>query len=714
MSAKKNLLFSLFFCCLTFFSTIIYSNAQRQNNNNVTQKRNIKGGFKSIKEAPSLSTSQLQTEVFSAASHFLVDRGLELKMDEGVYRTASNNGIDATTYIFPIEGSSRASLGAISINGAAAITAAQRQFREGAFDVERYNKKYMAQNAQESVRWMIYIYQERLPLIFYLEALRFTNDDEPVIVLTADGGKVIFNFAEGLMYILNPADATADSFWDCVKRAFNIPSSLNLLDIFVSICNLPSSCELRELVLAARSCTTCPTILGCVACVWTLADFITCTAAEIYQCYQTRGTFSLSVTPNNQTINAGQTATFIISADFIDGFPGPVTGFSVSGLPSGAFGSFTSGSITTPADATTLLITTSANTPPVTSTFTVSARGGNVTRNTQGTLMVNSNAGGAITTLSNGQAVNSIVQQGQEKYYRINVPGPVTQFKVTLTGTNDADLYVKYGSRPNENIWDCRPYESSTNEQCTFDNPATGEWYILVRGFSGTSSFTLVAQYGLSGNGSGPLRIDNIVQLTTPGHGQQFFVRIDGTGFNSNVSRVVVTGPGCGGFGACKVDNDIIRQFGYITNNRIERVPLTLASGNFLIYVHNGTSFQEPASAGFPFTVASDRNDSGNLQITFSPNPAYPNATSDCSHNYEFTIIVRETNGIGVNLSRLEIDQFPDNYLFTLSFPSRVNANGEYRGGLRWCRGTGSSTWKITGTDDQGNTRTWSGTIQLQ
>lgn len=715
MNAKKFLRVSLFFCCLAFPLINSDSNAQNQADNKATQKQIAKGGFKSINEANDASGGQLQTDVFISATRFLEDRGLMTKIGEGLYRTAIN-GIDATTYIFPIEGASRASLGAISISGSAATAALRSQFRNGTFDVEQYNRKYMPQNAQESVRWMIYVYQKQLPTVFYLEALRFSDDDEPVIVLTVPGGgKVIFNFEESLMYTLNPTDLSAVSFWDCIKQAFNIPASLNLLDLFVSICNLPSNCELRELVLAARSCISCPTILGCAVCVWNLADFLTCTAAEIIQCYRTVGDFSLSVTPNSQSITPGQSAYFLVAADFKDGFPGPVVGFSVSGLPSGAVASFTSGSITTPSEATTLIVTSNTNITTGTYQFTISARGGNTTKSVQASLTINAgNTGGGVTTISNGQTINDNVSKDQERHYKINVAGPVTQLSVSMTGTNDADLYVKYGSQASTSNWVCRPYESSTNEQCTFDNPSPGDWYIMVRGYSAAnSSFTLITQYG-TGGAAGTPQIDRILPLTTPIPGQQFFVQIDGVRFDPNTARVVVTGPGCPTFGPCEVSNGTLKQFGAVSSTRLGRVPLTLSAGNFQIYVQNGTSFRDPASQPFPFTLSNNNGGVGNLQISFSPNPAGRGAASNCGYTYNFTITIRETNGVGVNLTNLAVDGFPNVELSNVGFQTRVNANAQFSSNIQYCRGAGSSTWTITGSDDNGNTRTWSGTVQLQ
>ena len=63
--------------------------------------------------------------------------------------------------------------------------------------------------------------------------------------------------------------------------------------------------------------------------------------------------------------------------------------------------------------------------------------------------------------------------------------GPYTvegALKATLTGTNDADLYVREGSQPTTDQYACRPYSSHSNEDCAVEGP--GEFYVSVRGYS--------------------------------------------------------------------------------------------------------------------------------------------------------------------------------------------------------------------------------------
>lgn len=58
-------------------------------------------------------------------------------------------------------------------------------------------------------------------------------------------------------------------------------------------------------------------------------------------------------------------------------------------------------------------------------------------------------------------------------------------------GSGDADLYVNFGSPSSTSSYLCRPYKNGNNEECTFENPQSGTWYIDLRGYSIASGVTL-------------------------------------------------------------------------------------------------------------------------------------------------------------------------------------------------------------------------------
>ena len=80
--------------------------------------------------------------------------------------------------------------------------------------------------------------------------------------------------------------------------------------------------------------------------------------------------------------------------------------------------------------------------------------------------------------------------------YTWTIPEGVTQMTIrTSGGSGDADLYVKFGSQPETNSYDCRPYQNGNSEVCTFDAPASGTWHIGIRAYSSYSGVTLSYSY---------------------------------------------------------------------------------------------------------------------------------------------------------------------------------------------------------------------------
>ena len=62
--------------------------------------------------------------------------------------------------------------------------------------------------------------------------------------------------------------------------------------------------------------------------------------------------------------------------------------------------------------------------------------------------------------------------------------------EVTMTGSGDADLYVRLGAQPTGAVFDCRPYSATSNEVCEIEVPEEGgELYVSVRGYSGQPEF---------------------------------------------------------------------------------------------------------------------------------------------------------------------------------------------------------------------------------
>jgi uncharacterized protein (DUF2141 family) len=103
------------------------------------------------------------------------------------------------------------------------------------------------------------------------------------------------------------------------------------------------------------------------------------------------GDFVGTFTPNYQNISSGQVATYQVQISSVSGFTGSVT-LSVSGLPTGATGTFNPPVITGGSGTSTLTVTTTASTPNGQYSLTATGTSGSLTHS--GTLVLNVNPPG--------------------------------------------------------------------------------------------------------------------------------------------------------------------------------------------------------------------------------------------------------------------------------------------------------------------------------
>ncbi len=85
--------------------------------------------------------------------------------------------------------------------------------------------------------------------------------------------------------------------------------------------------------------------------------------------------------------------------------------------------------------------------------------------------------------------------KGEQVDATFEVPEGATSLTVRLSGgTGDGDLYVRHGSAPTTQSYDCRPYKSGNDELCTFDAPAAGTWHVAVIGYAAFAGSALHAE----------------------------------------------------------------------------------------------------------------------------------------------------------------------------------------------------------------------------
>ncbi|MFM8395990.1 MAG: fibronectin type III domain-containing protein, partial [Acidobacteriota bacterium] len=100
-------------------------------------------------------------------------------------------------------------------------------------------------------------------------------------------------------------------------------------------------------------------------------------------------------------------------------------------------------------------------------------------------------------TLIKSKSMTGVLQKGQSLVYRIQVPGEFGYLAVQTRGLGNVDVYMQQGSLPQMNSFACRSNGSTSNELCTINRPAVGDWYVLITSNSNSLSlYSVVADYG--------------------------------------------------------------------------------------------------------------------------------------------------------------------------------------------------------------------------
>jgi uncharacterized membrane protein len=139
--------------------------------------------------------------------------------------------------------------------------------------------------------------------------------------------------------------------------------------------------------------------------------------AKFVQLGTAQSDFSVSATPDTQTVAAGESASYTVNIAASNGFTGTVS-FEVSGLPQDAAANFSPDTVAG-SGSTTLTIDTLASTPPGTYPLTITATSGNLTHVTNVTLVVNALADFSISATPPSRTVN----RGSETRYRVTITG---------------------------------------------------------------------------------------------------------------------------------------------------------------------------------------------------------------------------------------------------------------------------------------------------
>ncbi len=90
-----------------------------------------------------------------------------------------------------------------------------------------------------------------------------------------------------------------------------------------------------------------------------------------------------------------------------------------------------------------------------------------------------------------GMDESTSVSRDQEVRYETPTLAAGT-YVFNLTGSGDADLYVRVGEAPTTSLYDCRPYRYGSKESCAVEITTPAPVHVMVRGWAGSSDVTLV------------------------------------------------------------------------------------------------------------------------------------------------------------------------------------------------------------------------------
>ncbi|WP_152453985.1 pre-peptidase C-terminal domain-containing protein [Microbulbifer sp. THAF38] len=105
-----------------------------------------------------------------------------------------------------------------------------------------------------------------------------------------------------------------------------------------------------------------------------------------------------------------------------------------------------------------------------------------------------------------GEPANELVNQqqiaglaaatGEALHFTLTVPENASDLKFVMTGgTGDADLYVRFGEKPTESVYDYRPYLGGNEEAVSIANPKAGVWHVMLLGYTDFEDVSLMGSF---------------------------------------------------------------------------------------------------------------------------------------------------------------------------------------------------------------------------
>jgi leucyl aminopeptidase len=124
-------------------------------------------------------------------------------------------------------------------------------------------------------------------------------------------------------------------------------------------------------------------------------------------------------------------------------------------------------------------------------------------------------AGGGALANGVGKAISGAT--GSSQVWTLAVPAGATGLKFTTAGgTGDADMYVRFGSRPTTTTYDCKADASGNAGTCNIATAQVGTYQVLIKAYTAFSGATLTGSYTTGGGGNTTQTYTNGTDVAIP------------------------------------------------------------------------------------------------------------------------------------------------------------------------------------------------------
>ena len=282
--------------------------------------------------------------------------------------------------------------------------------------------------------------------------------------------------------------------------------------------------------------------------------------------------FTISASPSSQTVSPGGKSSYTVSVTRLGGFTGAVS-LAVTGLPSGATGSFSPNPIGSSQSSSVLAVTTSTSTPAGSYTLSITGTSGKLTHSTSVTLVIQKGQTPDFT-LSVSPTSQQLLQGDQTTYTVsvVSVAGYTSAVTLSVSGLPNG---VTGSFAPNPVSPTPTPGTKSTLTLSAASNAATGSFTLAITGTSGSlvhsQQVALAVLQSVSFSISGDANTSKLyIGLRTP---VDPLVSNPYSNFGLSISSIVVTLGSVTAPGACSLQDFRIEQLDAIA------YPVTVPAG---------------------------------------------------------------------------------------------------------------------------------------